>query len=208
MGESRSLLDDEDRQSFADRFGRDVIQQSWRLYAFCLMGNHYHLLIETPEANLARGMRRLNSVYTQAFNRRHCRVGHALQGRYKAIVVDRDAYLLELCRYVVLNPVRARLVEDPTEWPWSSYAAIAGNAPVPDWVAADAALGLLHSDRVAARRSYVCFVAQGIGRPSPWQNLAGQIFLGDQTFLERMQALAAQRPGNGAFPSTAPAKYQ
>jgi putative transposase len=122
-GREPIFLDDEDRQSFADRFGREVIQQSWRLYAFCLMGNHYHLLIETPEANLARGMRRLNGVYTQAFNRRHRRVAHVLQGRYKAIVVNRDAYLLELCRYVVLNPVHARLVEDPAEWPWSRCAA-------------------------------------------------------------------------------------
>lgn len=186
------------------------MQQGWRLYAFCLMGNHYHLLVETPEANLARGMRWLNGVYTQAFNRRHRRhrrVGHVLQGRYKAILVDRDAYLLELCRYVVLNPVRARLVEDPAEWPWSSYAATAGEAPVPEWLAADAVLGLLQSDRITARRAYVRFVAEEIGRPSPWQNLAGQIFLGDQTFLERMQALAEQRPAaNVSRAQRAPAR--
>jgi hypothetical protein len=109
---------------------------------FASRGNHYHLLVETPEANLARGMRRLNGVYPQAFNRRHRRVGHVLQGRYKAILVDRDAYLLELCRYVVLNPVRARLVADPAEWPWSRCAATANNAPAPDGVVADAALGL------------------------------------------------------------------
>jgi putative transposase len=78
------FLDGEDRQSFLDRLGREVMQQSWRLCAFCLMGNHYHLLIETPEANLARGTRRLNGVYTQAFNRRHRRVGHVLQGRGRA----------------------------------------------------------------------------------------------------------------------------
>jgi putative transposase len=166
-GREPIVLDDEDRQSFLDRLGQEVIQQGWRLYAFCLMGNHYHLLVETPEANLARGMQRLNGIYTQASNSRHHRVGHVLQGRYKAILVDRDAYLLELCRYVVLNPVRARLVEDPAEWPWSSYAATAGEAPVPEWLAADAVLGLLQSDGVAARRSYVRFVAQGIGGPSP-----------------------------------------
>ena len=193
-GREPIFLDDVDRQSFLDRLGREVIQQGWQLYAFCLMGNHYHLLMETPEANLARGMRRLNGVYTQAFNRRHKRVGHVLQGRYKAILVDRDAYLLELCRYVVLNPVRAGLVGDPAEWPWSSYTATAGNAPVLDWMAADVVLGLFESDRAGTRRSYVRFVAQGIGRPAPWRNLAGQIFLGNQAFLQRMQGLAAQRP--------------
>ena len=105
------------------------------------------------------------------------------------------------------EPVRARLVEDPAEWPWSSYAATAGEAPVPEWLAADAVLGLLQSDRITARRAYVRFVAEEIGRPSPWQNLAGQIFLGDQTFLERMQALAEQRPAaNVSRAQRAPAR--
>jgi hypothetical protein len=92
------------------------------------MGNHYHLLIETPEANLVRGMRRLNGVYTQAFNRRRKKPGHVFQGRYKSILVDKENYLLELCRYIVLNPVRANMVKEPEEWSWSSYGATAGTA--------------------------------------------------------------------------------
>lgn len=124
-------------------------------------------------------MRRLGGVCTQAFNRRHRRVGCVLQGRYRAILVDRDAYLLELCRDVVPNPVRAGLADDPAKCPWTSYAATAGKAPVPDWLAADVVLGVLQPDRAAARRSSVGFVAEGIGRPSPWQNLVGQVFLGD-----------------------------
>ena len=87
--------DDGDRATFLDLLGREIAQQRWRLYAYCLMGNHYHLLIETPEPNLTRGMQRLNQVYTQRFNRRHQRVGHVLQGRYKAIVVDKDSYFKE-----------------------------------------------------------------------------------------------------------------
>jgi putative transposase len=106
------FLDDQDRQRFLGLLGREIGQQNWLLYAYCLMSNHYHLLLETPEANLARGMRRLNGVYTQGFNRRYGLSGHVLQGRYKAILVDRDAYLLELSRYVVLNPVRAGLVAE------------------------------------------------------------------------------------------------
>jgi putative transposase len=87
------------------------------------MTNHYHILIETPEPNLSQGMRQLNGVYTQRFNRAHARVGHVFQGRYKAILVERDSYLLELARYVVLNPLRARMVKRLEAWPWSSYPA-------------------------------------------------------------------------------------
>jgi REP element-mobilizing transposase RayT len=96
--------DDDDRLTFIDLLGKEVSQQGWILYAFCLMDNHYHLLLETPEPNLVRGMRRLNGVYTQRFNRRHGCVGHVLQRRYKSILVDKDALLRELCRYIVLNP--------------------------------------------------------------------------------------------------------
>ena len=87
------------------------------------MSNHYHIIVETVESNLSKGMRQLNGVYTQTFNRRHRRVGHVFQGRYKAILVEKDSYLLELSRYVVLIPVRAQMVNDTADWPWSSYRA-------------------------------------------------------------------------------------
>ena len=99
-----------------------------------LMDNHYHLLVETPEPTLSKGMRRLNQVYTQAFSRRHGRVDHVLQGRYKAIIVDKDNYLLELCRYIVLNPVRTGMVKSAKDWRWSSYRATAGLATAVDWL--------------------------------------------------------------------------
>ena len=92
----------------------------------CLANNHYHLLIKTPLGNLSRGMRQLNGPYTQQFNQRHKRAGHLIQGRYQVILLDKDNNLLSLCRYIVLNPVRAKIVKDPKEWEWSTYRTTAG----------------------------------------------------------------------------------
>lgn len=178
--------DDEDRIVFLDLLAKEVLQQGWVLYAFCLMGNHYHLLLETPAPNLVQGMRRLNGVYTQAFNRRHNRVGHVLQGRYKSILVDKDSHLRELCRYVVLNPVRAKMVAAVQDWHWSSYLPTAGKTACPVWLAAAAVLALF-GQGVRARRAYERFVAQGLKEPSPWDGLKGQIYLGSEAFRARMQ---------------------
>jgi len=102
--------EDEDRERLLALLGKVAADFNWRCYAFVLMGNHYHLMAETPEATLSRGMRQLNGVYTLGFNRRHGRVGHLFQGRFKAILVERESHLLELIPYVALNPVRAGLV--------------------------------------------------------------------------------------------------
>jgi REP-associated tyrosine transposase len=126
---------DADRRGFLDVLGEVQGRFHWTVHAYCLMSNHYHLLIETPDANLAKGMRQLNGVYTQRFNRSHDRGGHVFQGRYKAILVQKEAYLLELARYVVLNPVRARMARTPGEYPWSSYRAMIGAAVAPEWLA-------------------------------------------------------------------------
>jgi len=99
----------------------------------CLMTNHYHLLVETPDSNLSKGLSYLNSVYTQRFNRKHSRVGHVFQGRYKAILVEKDTYLQELSRYIILNPVRAGMVESAEQWEWSSYAVTTGLVIPPSW---------------------------------------------------------------------------
>ena len=117
------FLDDTDRELWLTTLTQCCERFNWAIHAWCQMSNHYHLLIETPEANLSAGMRQLNGVYTQLVNRRHQRVGHVFQGRYKAILVDRDSYLLELSRYVVLNPVRAKMVKHVRQWKWSSYHA-------------------------------------------------------------------------------------
>jgi REP element-mobilizing transposase RayT len=186
------FLDDEDRRGFLDLLGKEVEQQGWLCYAYCLMNNHYHLLIETPEPNLVAGMRRFGGVYTQRFNRRHRRVGHLFQGRYKAILVDKDAYLRELCRYVVLNPVRAKAVKKIEQWPWSSYAATVGTEEGPAWLSAKAARALF-----GTRAAYERFVHEGLGQDSPWAQLRGQIYLGGEAFLERMQRRLPARPVRG-----------
>ncbi|MBM3358042.1 MAG: hypothetical protein FJY54_09980 [Betaproteobacteria bacterium] len=184
------FLDDRDRLLFLDLLGKEIAQQRWRCHAFCLMSDHYHLLIETPEPNLVSGMRRLNGVYTQAFNRRHGRVGHVFQGRYKAILVDQDSYALELCRYIVLNPVRAAMVKRPQDWRWSSYRATAGLSTAPIWLDVDWLLRQFAHESRRARQAYRQFVSAGIGHVSPWVHLRGQIWLGGNEFLEKMERLA------------------
>jgi putative transposase len=132
-------------------------------HAYCLMGNHYHLLLETPEANLSRAMRQLNGVYSQRFNRRHQRSGHLLGGRFHAAVVRRDAHLREVSRYIVLNPVRAGLVAAPADWRWSSYGATVGESPVPAFLSIDWVLALSGiCERAGAQRAYQAFVMAGL----------------------------------------------
>jgi len=160
---------------------------NWVVHAYCQMGNHYHLLAETPDGNLAKGMRQLNGVYTQRFNQAHSRAGHVFQGRYKAILVQREAYLLELSRHVVLNPVRARMVRDAGDWPWSSFRATAGVTPAPDWLETDWILAAFAGSLQDAQSAYRGFVAEGNNQPSPWEALKNQIFLGSEAFVAEMQ---------------------
>ena len=182
--------DDADRTSFLNLLGQEVRQQEWKCYSYCLMDNHYHLIIETPEGNLISGMRRLNGVYTQWFNRRHRRVGHLFQGRYKSIIVDKESYLLELCRYVVLNPVRAGIVSRPGEWKWSSYLATTmGYVNRPDWLDTAWILQQFGRDMKEGREFYNQFISEGVDVQSPWKDLKGQIWLGSKTFLEKMERL-------------------
>jgi putative transposase len=180
--------DDQDRRAFLDVVGSVVERFRWICHAYCLMGNHYHLVIGTPEGNLSKGMRQLNGVYTQISNRRHGRTGHLFQGRYKAILVDQDAYFLEVSRYVVLNAVRAGMVKQPGKWQWSSYNATAGFESCPGWLKAEGLLAQFGRDRGLARRRYKEFVGDGIGQESLWRELKGQIFLGDERFVQRTQA--------------------
>jgi len=180
------FLDDEDRQAFVDNLGRVCARFQWRVWAWCLMSNHYHLLIETLEPTLSKGMREVNGVYTQAFNCRHGRVGHVLQGRFMAPLVDKDDYLLELARYVVLNPVRAGLAKLAADWEWSSYLATMGKAAIPDWLAVEATLMLFHPKQGPARRAYARFVADGVGASDPFADCPRAGFVGNEAFVERI----------------------
>lgn len=180
------FLDDADRAAFLENLGRVTRRFDWQVWAWCLMGNHYHLLIETRQPTLAKGMREVNGVYTQAFNRRHGRVGHVLQGRYKAILVDQDTYLMELSRYIVLNPVRARLVARAEDCSWSSYRAVMGKTPAEDWLAVDRTLEMFHSKRGPARRAYARFVHDGIGADDPHEDMQRAGILGSERFIDRV----------------------
>jgi REP element-mobilizing transposase RayT len=182
------FLDNEDRNRFLKYLGIEVEQQRWICYAWCLMRNHYHLLIETPEGNLITGMRRLNGRYTQSFNRRHERTGHVFQGRYKSILVEKEAYLYELCRYISLNPVRADIVARPEDWPWSSYRATVGLDPAPEWLAGKC----IQEYFGGSLDCYHAFVLDGIDKVSPWEELRGQIWLGGNDFLEEMRQRIGQ----------------
>lgn len=181
------VRDDQDRQAWLSVLGHVIDRFGWLCHAYCLMDNHYHLLVETPRANLSLGMRQLNGVYTQAFNRRHRRVGHLFQGRFKAILVEKDVHLLELSRYVVLNPVRAGLVARPEQWPWSSYGATAGRDAVPAYLTVEWLLGQFGTRLRKAQRAYQEFVLKGIGQEGPWGRLRGQVYLGSEAFVAKHQ---------------------
>jgi REP element-mobilizing transposase RayT len=185
-------LSDDDRKSFTELLGSVCDRFNWVVHAWCLMGNHYHLLVETPDGNLARGMRQLNGVYTQQFNRRHGRDGHVFQGRYNAILVQRGHYLLELTRYVVLNPVRARMVEAAGDWPWSAYRAQVGELSAPWWLDTDWLLGQF-GDRVGpAIRAYEAFVAAGVGAENPLEEVRDRLYLGDDAYGEALALLGGE----------------
>jgi REP element-mobilizing transposase RayT len=199
-GDRREAIfsDDQDRAQFLSLLALACARFQVRVLVYCLMGNHYHLVVQTSAANLSAFMRQINGVYTQAFNRRHGLVGHLFQGRFKAILVDRDAYLLRLCQYVELNPVRAQLVPRAEDWSWSSYRAHTALADAPPWLdrATVAAFVLEREpltarDHLTAARRYAKLVAQsGLEQcDSFWTNaLRQQIYLGDQAFIERIQA--------------------
>jgi REP element-mobilizing transposase RayT len=174
------VVDDADRRMFLDVLGPVIERYRWACHAYCLMTNHYHLVVGTPEPNLSRGMRQLNGVFTQRFNRRHGRVGHVLQGRFKGILVERESHLLELARYVVLNPVRAGIVGAAEDYRWSSLRASVGLADAPPWLSWEALIA-----RFGSRPRYLEFVREGLRAPSPWSGLRGA-FLGSEDFAERM----------------------
>lgn len=192
--------DDADRDALLDIVGQALSRFDAEALAYCLMGNHYHFVLHTRQANLSMLMRQINGVYTQSYNRRHNKVGHLLQGRFKAVLVDRDAYLLEVCRYVDLNPVRAGMVKAPGAWALSSYRAHVGRAPVPAWLDTAGLHGYLlgrparnAADRRRAADRYAKLVS---ATPDArlWDNaLRQQIYLGDEEFVARMQALAEPR---------------
>ncbi len=164
------------------------------------MSNHYHLLIETPEGNISKGMRLLNGMYTQQFNRLHSRVGHVFQGRFKGILVEKENYLLELSRYIVLNPVRAKMVATASDWIWSSYRSTICEVQSPNWLASNHILALFSTDVLNAIKEFQNFVTHGILSDSPWPRLKNQIYLGSDHFVQDMQSKIDPKQNLTNFP--------
>ena len=183
-GNEKKLIfkDERDREIFLDTLSQVDKRYNWLCHAYCLMNNHYHLIIETPDGNLSAGMRQLNGVYTQAFNRQHNRVGHLFQGRYKGILIQKDSHLLEVCRYVVLNPVRAKAVKKPEQWRWSSYQATVGIEKPHPCLSAEWILNQFGSTRRIAEKAYRKFVEDGIKQESIWEAVRAQSILGEEEF--------------------------
>ena len=185
--ERKSIFkDDHDREIFLNTLDRVNKRYNWICHAYCLMGNHYHVLIETPDGNLSVGMRQLNGLYTQAFNKRHRRTGHLFQGRYKAVLIQKDTHLLEVCRYVVLNPVRAGIVTWPEDWIWSSYNGTVGKEGAHRCLRSEWVIGQFSDSKAKGQRAYGQFVRLGIGKESIWSQVKGQTILGHPEFVDSL----------------------
>lgn len=183
------FIDEEDHAVFFKTLGETVSRFHALCHAYCLMGNHYHLLLEAIEGNLCRAMRHLNGVYTQVYNKRHSNCGHLFQGRYKAILIEKESHLLEACRYVVLNPVRAGLAAAPVDWAWSSYRATAGLEAAPKFLTTEWLLGQFGDRFAEARCKYAEFVNDGDKRRL-WEDIVAGLALGGRKFTERCRLSA------------------
>jgi REP element-mobilizing transposase RayT len=173
----------------------DLLQEAgaiWKIKiaAYCLMSNHYHLLVQTPQANLDRCMRHINGIYTQRFNRRYKMDGQLFRGRYKAILVDADNYLLELVRYIHRNPVRAGIVRQPEEYLWSSHRGYLAKSDNWKWLQKEFVLGMFDENKAGQKEAFLNFIGQGdskdIQKFYEKKNLPS--FLGSEGFIEKIKA--------------------
>lgn len=192
---------DEDREAFLRCLAETVRRFGWSLTAWVLMTNHFHLVVETPQANLSRGMHWLLTKYASWFNRRHQRSGHLFQGRFKSVLVDSETYFARVLRYVVLNPVRARMVARPDAYRWSSYRASAGLEPCPEWLDLPAALAQFGGTTDVAHAAYRAFVLDGIAGDDIWSELQHGMFLGSEQWSRGMSALVNGRPRSTDHPA-------
>jgi len=182
------FIDDRDRITFLDILKDYHDRFGILIHSYVLMDNHYHLILETPKGNLLKAMHGINSRYTVYFNKRHKRSGHLFQGRYKAIIVDKDAYLIPLSRYVHLNPVMAKMVERPDHYKWSSYKGYIGKKKDDNWVEYSWVLSKFNQNKKRAWQKYKEYAEEGLimKTESPFKDLLGQVVLGGDEFREKI----------------------
>jgi putative transposase len=185
------FLGKKDYTTFIDLLKESVDLWNVRISAFCLLSNHYHLLVQTPDANLSRCMRHINGVYTQRFNRSHHVDGQLFRGRYKSILIDADSYLLELIRYIHRNPIDSGIVKDVDKYPWSSHQGYLSDAKKWDWLYKEFALSMFSDEKRLTRTRYREFVsresAEDINVIFGKKKLPSM--LGSEGFMERMRRM-------------------
>ena len=196
------VRDDVDRHKRIDWLRRTVETHGWRLHAFVLMTNHEHLFVETPEPNLSAGMQYLNGSYTSYFNRRHRRAGHLFQGRFKGHLIEEQGYFLEVSRYIHLNPVRAKIVDRPEQYEFSSYCGYTRSSQSVEWICYERVLGEFSPEPATARRAYGRFVRAGVSErpPSPFRGALGGMLVGSEKFVARIGRFLAHRPADPSVP--------
>ena len=185
------FLDDADRKKFLEILEDYHDRYGILIHSYVLMDNHYHLILETPKGNLLKVMHGLNGGYTGYFNRKYGRTGHLFQGRYKGIIIDKDSYLIPLSRYVHLNPVRAKVVEKPEQYRWSSYPGYVGKGKEHEWVEYSWILSEFGRYRLGAKRKYREYTEEALNRKveSPFKSLHSQVILGGEEFIKRIKRM-------------------
>ncbi|MFL6247937.1 MAG: REP-associated tyrosine transposase [Thermoanaerobaculia bacterium] len=195
------FYDDGDRRMFLSLLGEAVQRFGWSVTVWVLMTNHFHFVVQTPEPNLSCGMQWLNGSYAAWFNHRHQRCGHLFQGRFKAILVEKETHFRELLRYVVLNPVRAGIVDRPEDYQWSSYRSTAGLDAAADWLDVASILTLFDDDAAVAVQQYREFVVAKIdSSESLWDSLINGIYLGSESWARRMRKIVESKPRSTDHP--------
>jgi REP element-mobilizing transposase RayT len=192
-----------DREKFLEYLESATERYDAAVHAYCLMSNHYHLLLETPEGNLSEIMRHINGAYTTYFNIKRKRSGHLFQGRYKAILIEADEYLVELSRYIHLNPVRVGIVERPEQYQWSSYQSFIGQSKPPAWLRTGFILGCFAKKEVDARKKYRNFVEDMIGKEyeSPLSKTLGGSILGSADFIDEISTAHIREKEDANIPA-------
>ena len=198
----RIVTDIVDRDKWVELLQRSAEQHGWRVFAFALMTNHYHIFLQTPEPNLSKGMQHLNGSFAGYCNARHGTCGHLFQGRFKAVVVENEGHWLEMSRYVHLNPMRAGLAVKPEEWRWSSYPGYRLKRQELGWIDYGPVLNEVGGANAAGRRRYRAFMEEGLGRKldSPLAVAAYGLALGSDAFAERIRQMVKSRDEDVELP--------